>query len=101
MSRHYYDVFKLLQADVGHRALGNLELARDCARHARMFFNSADLDLASAMPGAFSIVPIPGMEKSLQRDYVAMSGMIFGDVPSFEEVIEAMRVLEKQINKGR
>ena len=101
VSRHYYDVFKLLQADVGHRALGNLELARDCARHARMFFNSADLDLASAMPGAFSIVPIPGMEKSLQRDYVAMSGMIFGDVPSFEEVIEAMRVLEKQINKGR
>lgn len=100
VSRHYYDVFKLLQADVGHRAIGNLELARDCARHARMFFNSADLDLASATPGTFAIAPTPGMEKTLQRDYVAMSGMIFGGAPSFQEVLEAIRILENRLNDG-
>ena len=98
VSRHYYDVFKLAESDVGRRALENRALGIDCARHAQMFFFSASFDLEHAVPGTLTIVPPAAMIPTLQRDYQAMSGMIFGDVPSFEEILQSLSKLEKVIN---
>lgn len=98
VSRHYYDVFKLLQSDPGKHAATNLELAQDCARHARMFFNSADLDLASANAGTFALSPLPEMADVLRRDYAAMSGMIFDEVPPWPDVLAAIAEFEARIN---
>lgn len=99
-SRHYYDVFKLLQSDTGEKACGRQELAIDCSEHAQIFFNSAALDLKTAYAGTFSIVPSISMIKELKKDYDSMSGMIFGQVPVFDEVIEAISVFERKLNSG-
>jgi len=100
VSRHYYDIYKLTRSPVGQQAATDHALALDCARHAQMFFNSTDLDLQHARRGSFAIAPTPEMVDALRRDYQAMSGMIFGDVPDFAEVLEATRQLEHEINKG-
>lgn len=100
VSRHYYDIHRLYRSDVGEAAIGNTDLGRDCVRHARMFFNSADLDLASAAPGTFSLIPSEPMLAALQRDYEAMAGMIFGAVPPFEQVMASVAELEVQVNGG-
>jgi len=100
VSRHYYDVFKLIRSPVGQQAASDHALALDCARHALMFFNSADLDLAHARPGSFAITPTPEMVDALKRDYQAMAGMIFGEQPDFAEVIKTTRQLELAINQG-
>jgi len=97
-SRHYYDVYQLLNSDIGNLAKSRLDLAADCTRHAKMFFNSSSLDLNSAQPGTFSIVPCQDMQKILKNDYDAMSGMIFGDIPDFSAIIESLIVLEKELN---
>ncbi len=99
ISRHYYDIYKLIQSEMGQRAKRNHMLAIDCARHAQMFFNSADLDLKSARPGSFTLATTPEMIDALRRDYQAMSGMIFGEVPDFTIVINEIRELEQQINQ--
>ena len=39
VSRHYYDIYKLIQSPVGREAAADHALALDCARHALMFFN--------------------------------------------------------------
>lgn len=75
-----------------------MDLASDCTRHAKMFFNSSSLDLNSAKPGSFSIVPSQDMQKILKNDYKAMSGMIFGDIPDFSTILESLTVLEKDLN---
>lgn len=98
ISRHYYDVVRLLDTDVAGRAIGSLDLALDCARHARMFFNSTDLDLGNAQPGSFALAPTPEMTDPLRRDYLAMTGMVFGDVPNFETIIAKIAELEKRLN---
>ncbi len=98
VSRHYYDVFRLLQSAVGRDATANQQLALDCARHARMFFNSPDLDLDEAVAGRFIPSPTVPMLDALRRDYEAMSGMIFGGVPPFEDVVAAIHQLEADIN---
>lgn len=101
VSRHYYDIYRLLSSDVGQRAERDVDLAKDCARHARMFFNSSDLDLATAHPGTFALSPLPDMETQLRRDYAAMAGMIFGEIPAWDDVMETVRQFEARLNKSK
>ena len=101
VSRHYYDVYRLLASEIGRKATKDSEMAEDCVRHARMFFNRPDLDLASAVLGSFALIPHDGMLADLRRDYEAMSGMVFGPIPSVDAVIEAIAELEQRINQGQ
>ncbi|MEI6715929.1 MAG: nucleotidyl transferase AbiEii/AbiGii toxin family protein [Verrucomicrobiota bacterium] len=98
VSRHYYDLYKLISSPVGSLATLDHALALDCARHALMFFNSPDLNLLQAKVGSFAIMPTGRMIDTLKRDYLAMSGMIFDEVPAFGEVIEAIQKLEQELN---
>ncbi|MBZ9646289.1 nucleotidyl transferase AbiEii/AbiGii toxin family protein [Sphingobium sp. 3R8] len=99
VSRHYYDIHQLMIAGTGASAMANPELGRDCVAHARMFFNSRDLDLAHAEPGSFSMTPTDAMIADLRRDYGAMAGMIFGDVPDFDAVLATVETLQRSLNE--
>ena len=99
VSRHYYDVYRMLQSDLLKKTVGDLELAADCAAHARMFFNGPDLGLSKATPGTFSLSPIAGMAEDLRRDYGRMTGMIIGDAPRFEDVMASIASLEAEMNQ--
>lgn len=101
VSRHYYDVHRMMGSNAGEKALGDSALATDCVRHARMFFYRREFGLESAEPGLFSLSPIDGMTSALRRDYGAMSTMIFGDVPAFEDVLASIRSAEKRLNEKR
>jgi hypothetical protein len=98
VSRHYYDLHCLFHSPVG-LALGDRALAADCVRHARMFFDRPDLDLASAKPGTFAIKPNPNMLDSLRRDYANTTSMIFGAAPSFEEIMESIAEIDAAANR--
>lgn len=100
ISRHYYDVFKLLQSPIGQIAIKNHTLGIDCAHHAQLFFNSTDLDLKNAVPGTLSLTPTQEMIPILKNDYYAMSGMIFGEVPEFSDVIQVISDYEKKLNQS-
>lgn len=100
VSRHYYDVYRLLASQIGQKAIEDADMAQDCVRHARMFFNRPDLDLASAVPGSFALTPHDGMLTDLQRDYEAMSDMVFGPIPTVDEVVVAIAELEQRLNVG-
>lgn len=98
ISRHYYDLHQLLQAPVGQMAIADTALGADCVAHARMFFNRPAFDLASAVPPNFALMPEGDMYDALKQDYAAMSGMIFGQAPSFEAVTESIADLERRVN---
>jgi hypothetical protein len=98
ISRHYYDVHELMETDIGNKAVGDLELGADCVAHALMFFNRPSFDLASAHPPTFVLTPEGDMYDELRRDYAAMAGMIFGDAPHFEAIVESVADLERAIN---
>jgi hypothetical protein len=100
VSRHYYDVYRLLASESGRKATEDAEMAENCVCHARMFFKRPDLDLASAVPGSFALTPHDGMLVYLRRDYEAMSGMVFGPTPTVDEVVAAIAGLEQRINRG-
>lgn len=98
VSRHYYDLHRLTQEAVGRTAAGDLDLGADCVAHACMFFNRPDFDLASAAPGSFALMPHDDMVDQLRADYRAMTGMIFGEPPAFDAVLESVQDLERALN---
>ncbi|MGB5077355.1 MAG: nucleotidyl transferase AbiEii/AbiGii toxin family protein, partial [Sphingorhabdus sp.] len=98
ISRHYYDLFRLLQSETGNKATADRALGEDCVAHARMFFNRPDFDLASAQAPTFALCPEGGMVDDLRQDYRAMSNMIFGEAPPFDAVIEEIAALEHELN---
>lgn len=98
VSRHYYDLHKLVATPVGAAAIADKPLGADCVAHARMFFNRPDFDLASAVPGTFALVPHNAMIEQLRIDFRAMQGMIFGDPPDFEDVLNSITELENVLN---
>lgn len=98
VSRHYYDVFKLINSDIGEKSKLDHALALHCAEHASVFFNRKPLDLELAKPGSYKLMPTNEMIPLLKRDYGAMTNMIFGEVPEFDRVINAISELEKQLN---
>jgi hypothetical protein len=99
ISRHYYDVHELMSADLGKTAVADLALGADCVAHARMFFNRPDNDLATARPPTFVLTPEGDMYDELRRDYAAMSGMIFGEAPRFEDIVQTVAAVEQRINR--
>lgn len=97
VSRHYYDANRVLRTDPGRRAVADLKMAADCARHERMFFKRAGTDTAA--PGTFALVPPPSMLDQLRPDYAAMAVMIFGELPAFEAVMDSIAALEATVNR--
>ena len=85
---------------VGAAAIADTALGADCVAHARMFFNRPDFDLASAVPGSFALAPHDAMIEQLRVDYRAMQGMIFGDPPDFEAVLDNISSLETRLNEN-
>ena len=100
MSRHYYDLYRLLNSTIGQKAALDMAIEADCVAHAQMFFYRKDFDLADAKPGAFTLTPSEEMIPALRADYRAMSGMIFGAAPGLEDIIDTIRHFETQLNQA-
>jgi hypothetical protein len=98
ISRHYYDLHQLFSSEVGKVALADRDLGTGCVRHARMFFNRPDFDLASAKPGTFALTPVDRMIDALKRDYEKTVPMVFGEPPDFDTILKSIRELEAIVN---
>jgi hypothetical protein len=97
LTRHYYDLHMLLASKFGQEALQNVELCDDVVRHARMFFDRKPFGLDKAVTGDFTVDPSPEVLSNLAEDYRKMSGMIFGDIPIFEDVMASISALQEQL----
>lgn len=90
-----------MQATSAHQWQADHALAINCAQHARLFFGSADLGLDTAIPGTFTLRPSPAMRDALARDYAAMSGMVFGEIPKLDAVLASAQKFEQIVNGSR
>ncbi|HEV3439742.1 MAG TPA: nucleotidyl transferase AbiEii/AbiGii toxin family protein [Gemmata sp.] len=97
-SRHYYDVVRLYQHELGKAAIKNTDLLLRVARHKEVFFPAAWARYADAKPGTLRIVPPDARLPELEQDYRKMQEMIFGEAPAFERLLELLREIENAIN---
>lgn len=101
MSRHYYDIYRLIRAGIADDAANNLELFKSIAAHRETFFRYAWVDYDTLEPGQLRLLPTNEQLPDWQADYVNMQQeMFFGEVPSFEEILTLVADFQNRFNRG-
>jgi hypothetical protein len=98
VSRHFYDLYRLSQHEIGRQALTRLDLLDRVVTHKRLFFASAWASYDTARPRTFHLIPREDRLPDLRKDYAQMQAMIFGVYPSWDEILSGLKALEQQIN---
>ena len=98
-SRHYYDLAMMAQSEVKNEALADLELLKNVVDFKQKFYPRTWAKYEEAIPGTLKLLPPEFRLDSLEKDYKAMGNMIFDKYISFEEIIDSLRKLEKEINE--
>lgn len=97
-SRHYYDLWCMAQSPVKEAAFQDLELLRQVVAFKDRFYPAASARYDLAKPGTMRLVPSEDYLPALRDDYEHMKNMIFGKRPEFDEILAAIRSLEKTIH---
>jgi predicted nucleotidyltransferase component of viral defense system len=100
ISRHWYDLSRLADHEIGVRALGDRELLKQVVTVKKAFYWRKTSDYEECLNGAMRLVPDAAGVSALGADYEAMieAGMFRGEPPDFDSVIDRVRILETTIN---
>ena len=99
LSRHIYDLEKLMDTEHGIEALKNIDLYNNIVAHREKFNPLRGLDYANHIPSKISIIPPDGVIKDYERDYEAMTSfMIYGEPLKFDNLIKRILELQTRIN---
>lgn len=98
-SRHYYDLYCMANSFVKDEALNDTELLEKVVRFKEKFYRCSWAKYSEAKPGTMKLIPSEKSIKALRSDYEHMKNMIFGERPSFDEIIKTTESLENEINR--
>ncbi|MEI7838126.1 MAG: nucleotidyl transferase AbiEii/AbiGii toxin family protein, partial [Planctomycetota bacterium] len=98
-SRHYADVAMMAGAPVKDEAMADIDLLRRVVVHKDRFYHCGWARYAEAIPGSFRLLPRDERTADLHRDYQAMQVMFFGPVLAFDEILDRLASLAREINK--
>jgi len=97
-SRHYYDLFCMDASPVKAAAFRNLDLLARVVTFKDRFYPAGNAHYDLAKPGTMRLLPPEDCLPVLRDDYAHMRNMLFGEIPSFEEIMTCIARLEKEIN---
>ena len=98
-ARHYYDLYQMSRSDVKEKAFSRKELLEQDVRFKLKFYYAKNASYETAHIGTIKLVPDEAAIKDLSVDYDHMKDMIYGEKPSFDEIMNSIAGLEKEINK--
>lgn len=96
--RHYYDLYCMSMASVKGTAFARLNLLKTVVDFKMKFYPRKWAKYEEAVPGSLKLFPPEYRLSALESDYKAMQDMLYGDIPRFETVMNAIRELETEIN---
>ena len=100
LSRHLYDLDKLMNTQHGEDALNDPELYRSIVAHREMFNHIRGVDYTNHQPDKIDFVPPKDIIEKWKADYIAMQeSMIYGDSKNFEELITSIEVIKERFRK--
>jgi len=97
-ARHYYDVYRLVESGLSKQALEQVDLLSEVVAFKQKFYPSGWANYGSATLEGLVLQPSAHHIDSLKADYEQMQEMLFGDKPSFENILEALKTLENTVH---
>lgn len=100
MSRHLYDIEKIMDTDYG-KAIGDRGLYNSVVKHRSVFNRIDNVDYESHNPATLSFIPPEALMDEWKKDYLSMLEHFIYEKQSisFEELIERMRILTARIRQ--
>lgn len=97
-ARHYYDIYRMANSKVKDDALNNQELLQKVVNFKIKFYPRNWANYEEALKNKIKLLPIEKRLIELEQDYKYMEEMLYGNYPTFKELIEVIRTLENEIN---
>lgn len=98
-SRHYHDLYQLGNSFVKDEALADRNLLADVVDRKDKLYHCPWAKYDECLTGKMHLLPNENNKSVIQEDYKAMQNMIYGEVPSWDEIIKYLTELEKEINQ--
>ena len=94
-SRHLYDLVQMMSTDIAAQAIANDELWNTIHHHRELFTSMSGVDYTPDIRKRIKLLPPDNVVDDWRNDYKDMqSSMIYGEKPSFEELMRKMAELE-------
>jgi len=97
-SRHYYDLFCIAHSDSKQSAFHDLALLQKVVDFKMKFYPRKWAQYEAAKPGSLQLCPPIERLEALRKDYEVMQDMMFGESPSFQELMDYIKQLENELN---
>jgi hypothetical protein len=95
MSRHLYDLERLMDTQFAVAALADMSLYNEIIDHRRRFYHVGGVKYELNQPATIAFCPTGELRDKMRIDYNAMkSSMIYGDKLPFEELIARLEILQ-------
>ncbi len=99
LTRHLYDLEKLMDTEFAKKALTDSRLYQDIVAHRRLYTSIRGIDYENHSPQRINLIPPAGIIDRWEKDYIVMQqSMIYGKSLSFNELIERVQELKRRIN---
>lgn len=101
LSRHLYDLERLMDTPHGIAALQNKDLYKNIVSHREKFNPLVGLDYGNHSPERIRIIPPDTVIKEYERDYSEMAKfMIYGEALTFDRLKKRISELQERVNKS-
>jgi len=102
LSRHLYDIYKISQTDYAKIAVQDRGLFESIVSHRKHFSKMGGVDYNSHFPPNLNPMPPDNLMKLWENDYKTMQiEMIYGESPTFEELIKSIEMTVSEINNQK
>lgn len=99
LSRHLYDIEKLMHSGHSEKALADFELYKTIVNHRSRYTAIAGIDYSKHNPANVRFIPPVELRAQWEADYETMSrSMLYGEILTFQEVIDRLTLLQSRIN---
>jgi hypothetical protein len=97
-SRHYYDLYCMSQTAIKTNAFSDQNLLARVVQFKEKFYRCPWAKYEDAKVGTMKLMPIPEYIDELRGDYRHMENMLYGDKPTFDEILAGIASLEQELN---
>lgn len=97
-ARHLYDVYCMANSEIRNNAFDKKVLLEQDVLFKMKFYYSKNANYENATTKKVQLIPSEIIINELRKDYDAMSNMIYGIYPSFDEIINCLKKLQEEIH---
>lgn len=100
-SRHLYDLYKMMSRPFAEEAIKDDALWESIRHHREIYTSVNGMDYTPDVRNRLVLVPREDIMEAWRLDYEQMMGnMIYGDKPTWDELMSAMKELQERVRKG-